>query len=111
MQAPSFADLSREVLRSAGGLEVVTSLVDLPPHFQLPAHTHPGEEFAYVVEGTLYYLEEGQEELTIPAGTSANVPLNKVHSVRTGEEAAKLVVFRVHEAGQPDRTLVDQQTA
>ena len=106
--APSFADLGRDLLEAAD-LEVVTSLVELPPSFQLPTHRHPGEEFAYVIQGAIYYWEHGVDgECHMPAGSLAKVPLGAVHSVRTGEDqGAKLVVFRVHTPGAPERELVD----
>ena len=106
--APSVADLGRNLLDTAD-LEVVTSLVELPPSFQLPAHRHPGEEFAYVIEGGVYYWEHGKDgEHYMPAGTFGKVPLNVVHSIRTDDsKGAKLVVFRVHTPGAPDRELVD----
>ncbi|MGI9624128.1 MAG: cupin domain-containing protein [Acidimicrobiales bacterium] len=106
--APSFADLSRDILETAE-LEVVTSYVELPPSFQLPTHRHPGEEFAYVIEGGIHYWEQGEDgERHMPAGTFGKVPLNAVHSIRTDEtQGAKLVVFRVHTPGAPERELVD----
>ena len=106
--APSFADLGRDLLERAD-LEVVTSLVELPPSFQLPAHRHPGEEFAYVIEGGIHYWEHGTDgERHLRAGSFAKVPLNAVHSIRTDDsQGAKLVVFRVHTPGAPERELVD----
>jgi quercetin dioxygenase-like cupin family protein len=106
--APSFADLGRDLLESAD-LEVVTNLVELPPSFQLPTHRHPGEEFAYVIDGAIYLWRQGEDkERHMPAGSFAKVPLGAVHFVRTGEDqGAKLVVFRVHTPGAPERELVD----
>lgn len=107
-ETPSFADLSRDLLEGAD-LEVVTSVVELPPSFQLPAHRHPGEEFAYVVAGGVHYWEHGTDgERHLTAGSFAKVPLDAVHSIRTDEhEGATLVVFRVHTPGAPERELVD----
>lgn len=109
--APSFTDLGRDLLETAD-LEVVTSFVEFPPSFQLPTHRHPGEEFAYVVEGGIHYWQHGSgAERYMPAGSYAKVPLNAVHSVRTGDSrGAKLVVFRVHTPGAPERELVDIDT-
>jgi hypothetical protein len=45
------------------------------------------------------------------AGDAVRVPLGRVHSIRTTAEGADLVVFRVHETGQPERTLVDAANA
>ena len=54
MKTPIFNNLATDTLESADGLEVVTSYVELPGGMQLPRHTHPGEEFAYIIEGSLY---------------------------------------------------------
>lgn len=89
------------------GLEVVTSYVELPPQLSLPAHTHPGEEFAYVIEGSVYLWEEGIGERLCEAGSTAKLALNQVQTVRSGDEGAKLVVFRIHTIGAPERILVD----
>jgi quercetin dioxygenase-like cupin family protein len=110
MNAPVLADLARDLLETAPGLEVVTSYVELPPNFQLPVHTHPGEEFAYVIEGSIRYWEQGRDEIEIAAGTTGKVPVETVHTVRTTDEGAKLLVFRVHQVGKPERTLVDVTT-
>lgn len=37
------------------GTEVVVSRVTVPANTILPRHWHPGEEFAYVLEGSLNY--------------------------------------------------------
>jgi len=105
--APSFDNVSRDLLEMAD-LEVVTSLVELPPSFQAPAHRHPGEEFAYVIEGAIHFTEHGtSEERHMPAGSFGKVALNVVHSIRTDDsQGAKLIVFRVHTPGAPERELV-----
>ena len=105
--APVMADLARDLLETAPGLEVVTSYVELPAEFQLPVHTHPGEEFAYVVEGSFHYWEQGKDEVEFTAGMTGKVPVGAVHTIRTGDAGAKLLVFRVHTIGEPERTLVD----
>ena len=108
ISAPTFADLGRDLLEAAD-LEVVTSLVELPPSFQLPIHRHPGEEFAYVIDGAIYLWEhEADSERHLSAGSFAKVALGAVHTVRTGDDqGAKLIVFRVHTPGAPERELVE----
>jgi quercetin dioxygenase-like cupin family protein len=99
--------LMRQVLEGADGLEVIVSRVTIPPHTALPKHWHPGEEFAYVVEGSATLWQEGKDDLTGHAGDTMMVPLKQVHTAMTGDEAATLIVFRVHEKGQPERVLVE----
>lgn len=100
-------NLMRNKLEQDTGLEVVISYLEIPKNTTLPAHFHPGEEFAYVIEGSGELTLKDSGKQIIKAGEAAKVPLKNVHSFRTIEEGVKLVVFRVHEEGQPDRVLVD----
>lgn len=94
-------------LEAAEGVEVIVSRVTIPPQTALPKHWHPGEEFAYVLEGVVTLWQEGKEDITVGAGGVGAVPLRQVHTARTGAEGASLLVFRVHQQGQPERVPVD----
>jgi len=52
--------------------------------------------------------QEGEADIVGRAGDLIIMPLKKVHTAMTGAEPTTLVVFRVHEQGQPERTLVDE---
>lgn len=110
--ASSPAQLKLENLLSAElegveGTEVIVSRVTIPPNTELPKHWHPGEEFAYVLEGEVSLWLEGKVEFTGKAGDVSKVPLKKVHTAITGDEGAVILVFRVHEKGKPERVAVD----
>ena len=105
--SPTMQDLIHTELAGSDNLEVVMSVVELPPGVSLPVHTHPGEEFAYVIDGSLVLWEEGKGDLIARTGDYAKVPHGAVHTVRTEDEGCKIIVFRVHTAGQPERTLVE----
>lgn len=94
-------------LEGVAGTEVVVSRVVIPPHTSLPRHWHPGEEFAYVIEGSVTLKQEGREDVVTGQGDVVKVPLKQVHTGMTGKEGVELLVFRVHEQGQPERVLVD----
>ena len=100
-------NLMKEVLERVEGTEVIVSRVTIPPNTALPKHWHPGEEFAYVIEGTVTLWQEGKEDIVGKAGDAMKVPLRQVHTAFTSEEGAQLLVFRVHEQGQPERILVE----
>ena len=102
-----FADLLTEQLQGVEGTEVVVSITTVPPHTTLPKHWHPGEEFAYVLEGSFVLHQEGKADETYVAGDVGKVPLKQIHTISTGEEGAKVLIFRVHELGQPGRILAD----
>ena len=109
---PSEPKLSLETLLSTQlegveGIEIIVSRVVMPPNTVLPKHWHPGEEFAYVLEGSTILRRDGQEDLTASAGDVVKISLKEVHSAVTTDQGAKILVFRVHEDGQPERVLVD----
>ena len=95
-------------LERVADTEFVVSRVQIPPNTSLPKHWHPGEEFVYVVSGRMTLWQEGKDELVFVAGEAGKVPLKQVHTAMTGDEGVDLVVFRVHEKGQPERVLIDQ---
>lgn len=104
---PKLETLLKAVLEGVEGTEIVVSRVTIPPSSSLPVHWHPGEEFAYVLEGAATLWQEGEEDVVARAGEVVKVPLKKVHTATTHEEGATILVFRVHAQGQPERVLVD----
>jgi quercetin dioxygenase-like cupin family protein len=103
----TFKDLLTSQLEGVENTEVVVSVTTVPPHTTLPKHWHPGEEFAYVLEGSFVLWQEGKADEIFRKGDVGKVPLKQVHTVSTKEEGATILVFRVHELGQPGRILVD----
>lgn len=98
--------LLRTELQVAPGKEVIVSLVEVTRDGTIAKHYHPGEEFLYIVEGSLILSLEGKPDVTLKQGETYHIPYKKVHSAKTGMQAAKAVVFRVHEKGQPERIAV-----
>ena len=98
-------DLLRQRLADefAPGREVIVSLVEIPPHTTLERHFHPGEEFHYYLEGEVEIAIEGEPSRIGRAGTTGHVPFRKLHTAITHESGAKILVFRVHTAGEPVR--------
>ena len=91
---------------STPGREVVQVRVDFPSGVAIPKHRHPGEEVAYVLEGTLEYQLEGQPPVTLKAGEVLFVPAGTVHTaknVSSGNSTA-LSTYLV-EKGKPLLTL------
>ena len=83
------------------------SRVEIPANTSLPKHWHPGEEFAYVLEGSVTLWQKGKEDTVISAGQAGKIPLAQIHTAITGETGVKLLVFRVHEKGKPERVLAE----
>ena len=102
-----FEDLMTEKLQGVENTEVVVSITTVPPHTTLPKHWHPGEEFAYILDGSIVLIQDGKADEYYRKGDVGKVPLKQVHTVRTDEESATILIFRVHELGQPGRILVE----
>ena len=100
-------NLLRESIAGVEGKEIIVSRVSFPPHTELPWHWHPGEEFFYVIEGSITLKQRGEPDLLTSAGDAQNIVAQAVHTGSTGEQGAELVIFRVHAVGEPERYLVD----
>ena len=103
----NFNNMLSSQLAGAENTEVVVSKVTVPPNTTLPKHWHPGEEFAYILEGSLTLWQEGKEEEVYRQGEVGVVPYKQNHTISTQEEGVTVLVFRVHELGQPERTLMN----
>ena len=100
-------NLLREPIAGVEGKEIIVSRVSFPPHTELPWHWHPGEEFFYVIEGSVTLKRRGQDDTPTAAGDAQKIAPEVIHTGLTGEQGAELVIFRVQTAGEPERYLVD----
>jgi quercetin dioxygenase-like cupin family protein len=94
-------DLLRHDL-SVPGREIVQVRVDFAPGVAFGKHSHPGEEIAYVLEGSLEYQLEGKPPVTLKAGEALFIPAGTVHAAKNvgkgnGAELATYIV----EKGKP----------
>jgi quercetin dioxygenase-like cupin family protein len=94
-------DLQRHDL-STPGREAIQVRVDIAPGAVAPAHTHPGEEIIYVLEGSLEYQVEGKPPVTLKAGDVLFIPAGAVHSAKNvgSVNSAELATYVV-EKGKP----------
>eukprot|EP01032_Pedospumella_encystans_P001437 gene1437-1666_t len=67
MQGLSRTDILKSDF-SVPGREVLQVKVDFEEGVESPKHAHPGEEIAFVLEGTLEYRSEGRPTVTLNAG-------------------------------------------
>jgi quercetin dioxygenase-like cupin family protein len=79
------------------GHEIVQVRVDFLPGVLAAKHCHPGEEIAYVIEGTLEYTLDGRAPVTLTAGQSLFIPAGVVHSARNvnSGKASELATYIV----------------
>ncbi len=83
--------------------EIVVSYVEIPPNLTMDRHWHPGEEFHYYLEGEVTIAIDGERSIIGTPGTVGHVPFKKMHTAITGDQGARILVFRVHTAGMPVR--------
>ncbi len=88
-------------LTAANGEEPI-SRTDLAPGAFAPKHRHPGEEIAYVIEGTLEYELDGRKPVTLKAGQSLFIPAGVAHSARNvGDGRASELATYIVTKGSP----------
>jgi len=87
---------------SIPGHEVVQVRVEMDPGAGLPLHTHPGEEIAYVLEGTWQFEIEGKGAMTLKAGDVSFVPAGVKHAAKNiGSGKGTVLSTYVVEKGKP----------
>ena len=91
------------------GREVVQVRVDFAPGASFPKHTHPGEEIAYVLEGTVEYQLGDQPPVLLKAGDALFIPAGVAHSAKNHGKvnAAELATY-VIEKGKPAVVIVTE---
>lgn len=104
-QAQAPGGLTRTLLRQndVAGTNHVTiqMLVELPPGIDVAAHTHPGHEGSYVIEGEMTLMVAGESPRVIKAGDSYLVAPGIVHGAKNGPRTTKLFATFVVEKGKP----------
>ena len=85
----------------------VMSRSDFQPGAESGRHTHPGEEFGYVLEGTIELMEDGKPARRLKAGDYIFVPANTVHNAKNvGTGTLRVLSTYVLETGKPLATPV-----
>ena len=87
---------------SVPGREVVQAVAEFQPGGTVGRHTHPGEEVAYVLEGTISLEQDGKPPVTLKAGQGFIIPAGTVHNAtNTGSAQARVLATYVVEKGKP----------
>lgn len=94
--------LQTHALTTAPGHEGITVLAELAVDGAAPRHTHPGEEFVYVLEGTATFDMAGRPLLAIKPGDAFVIPPHMPHvATNTGKVPVKLLSTYIIPTGQP----------
>jgi quercetin dioxygenase-like cupin family protein len=78
---------------------------EFPPGVSTGRHTHPGDEYGTVVEGTVLTRQDGGDWKTVKTGESYYVPAGIVHETKCmGDKTARTYNGFVVEKGKPRAT-------
>ena len=76
--------------------------VELPPGGATDRHRHPGQEYVYVVSGSIVIEPDGAAPIALAAGQAQVNPANEVHRVRNPRAAApRVIVVALIPQGSP----------
>lgn len=103
-QAPLKAtDLLKTDIVGMEGKEVLIQLVEFAPRGATGNHYHPGHEANYVLEGSGILEMEGHPAKPLKKGDASYIPAKLLHGAKNTSttEPLKVLVFRIHEKGQP----------
>ncbi len=72
------------------GKNIMLSLVEIAPHTTGTVHSHPEEQWGYLLKGDCVRVQGG-EEVTMKAGDFWYTPANTPHGIRTGASGASIL--------------------
>ena len=95
----------KQDLATVPGREVYMIQVEFPPGSAEIRHSHPGEAFGFLIEGTIESEADGKPTVTLKAGDHFHIVPGEVHRAvnKSGQTAKADVVFIV-EKGKPFST-------
>jgi|688.fasta_scaffold102779_2 quercetin dioxygenase-like cupin family protein len=103
-QAPGLTakPLLRAALSNDETKESVMVSVEFAPGSTTGLHTHPGDEYGFVLTGTLELSAEGRETRRVSAGDAFHNPRGLVHEGRNvGDTPARVALTFVVDKGKP----------
>jgi len=96
-----WTELQRHALEDIGR-EGVEMLIEIPAGVSSARHSHPGDDFGYVIDGTIVLQVDGKPPLTVKAGEAFFTARGHVHNARNiGSRPARVVDTYIIDTGQP----------
>lgn len=102
-------ELDRVPVEGLSGYEAVTMRTTFPAGAMGSRHVHTGQEFIYVLSGSIVIQSDGEEPLTVKAGEAHMTAPNRVHRVSnpSAAEPCVLVAISMVPRGQPASRTVE----
>ncbi len=99
--------LQRQDVAGAEQKECVLAMAEIEPGANVGKHFHPGFEVAYIAQGELDLMVDGEPAKHLKTGDSYRIEAKKPHDAKsTGSTPTKVIVTYVVEKGQPLATPV-----
>jgi quercetin dioxygenase-like cupin family protein len=100
--------LLRTDVAGTEGKEAVIVVAEIAPGATTGKHLHAGQEFAYILEGSLHLTVDGKAAVTFKPGEAFQQPPQQVHEGQNASATApvKILAFYIAEKGQPLTTAV-----
>ena len=83
--------------------DMLMTRVHIAANTVLPMHSHPTEEFLYVLDGEAILRIVGREDQLLKAGAVVVIPAGEIHTAVTHAWGAVALTTRVQPKGQPIR--------
>jgi quercetin dioxygenase-like cupin family protein len=80
----------RIAMRPLFGEGAMLNLLDFEPEARVPPHSHPHEQFGYVIEGSIVLVIGGVEHRLRP-GDAYQIPGGVEHAARTEREPCRIL--------------------
>ncbi len=90
----------RAPISSLDSQEGIIADINIPAGAEMPKHKHPGDEFLYMIAGTVELERDGLPVKILTAGDAFQIPAGLAHRPKAGANGARAIVFRVHPEGQ-----------
>jgi quercetin dioxygenase-like cupin family protein len=102
--AAKFTELQRRDIPGTG-LQGVTTVAEIPPGATSARHSHLGEDFGYLIQGTIELYVDGNPPITVRAGEVFFTERGHIHNARNiGTTTARAVDTYVIDTGKPGIT-------
>lgn len=90
-------------ITTAPNHDMLMTRVHISANTTLPLHSHPTEEFLYILEGEAILRIVGREDQLLQAGAAVVIPAGEIHTAVTHDSDATALTTRVQPKGQPVR--------